>query len=199
MSSLEKNFERLESDLVSDVSKISAYHDLPFAAFQYDPREEFEFRKRLRLLCFSLEQNHQRHVMCVSLARLVWRIIEETEGLENIAKIEQLRGFDGAQATVNQLISSPDFRPIEDELAAEIQRFDPARDIVFLVRAAVFAPAIFRCSALLEAMHKKTMVPMILFYPGALEGGTNLRFMNMAEIDSGHSPTYRVKIYGEES
>jgi hypothetical protein len=116
-----------------------------------------------------------------------------------VIKIEKLRGFDAAQATVNQLISSPEFQPIDDELSKELDGLDPATDMAFLVRAAVFAPAIFRCSALLEAMHKRTMVPLVLFYPGALEGGTNLRFMNMPESETGHSPTYRVKIYGHES
>jgi hypothetical protein len=49
MSSLDKNIKRLAEDLVAEPPRISAYHDLPFAIFRYDPEDEFELRKQLRL------------------------------------------------------------------------------------------------------------------------------------------------------
>ena len=50
-------------------------------------------------------------------------------------------------------------------------------------------------STLLGDMHvRKVRIPTILFYPGSLEGTTNLRFMDIKEREAlGH---YLVKIYG---
>jgi len=72
----------------------------------------------------------------------------------------------------------------------------PDEDIVFLVRAGALAPNIYRCSVLLDSMHRRTMVPIILFYPGTAEGKTDLRFMNMQDRANLGTYNYRVKIYG---
>lgn len=50
-------------------------------------------------------------------------------------------------------------------------------------------------SKLLDEMHRRTMVPMILFYPGAREGENELRFMDIQEIEGISGYNYRVKIY----
>ena len=72
---------------------------------------------------------------------------------------------------------------------------DPANTVAFLVRVASMAPGIYDMSTLLGDMHvRKVHVPTILFYPGSLEGTTNLRFMDLKEREAlGH---YLVKIYG---
>ncbi|MBW2023700.1 MAG: DUF1788 domain-containing protein, partial [Deltaproteobacteria bacterium] len=77
-----------------------------------------------------------------------------------------------------------------------MQGLDPDKDIVFLVRAGVLAPSIYRCSTLLDQMHGRTMVPILLFYPGSVEGGADLRFMNMEDRANLGAYNYRVKIYG---
>ncbi|RLB13821.1 MAG: hypothetical protein DRG63_09605 [Deltaproteobacteria bacterium] len=64
------------------------------------------------------------------------------------------------------------------------------------MRAGVLAPSIYRCSTLLDQMHGRTMVPIILFYPGSVEGGADLRFMNMEDRANLGAYNYRVKIYG---
>lgn len=196
MSSLEKELEVLRRDVVSDPMRIAAYHDLPFAIFRYDPWDEFECRKRARLLALSLEADYSRRVTFISLGEVLRKIIEETEGLEAIVGEERQFGFDRAQQTVHNLLSDPDFMPLPDVLEERIKKLSPEKDIVFLVRAGALAPAIFRCSALLDHMHGRTMVPIILFYPGTAEGKTDLRFMNIQERGKTGSYSYRVKIYG---
>lgn len=186
-------FETLEQDLVASPPRISAYHDLPFAIFHYDPRTEFAVRSRIRLLALSLEQNHRRRVTCISLAELLWRGIKETEGLHSIANIERELGFDRAQATVETLLSDKEFFPLSVELKRRIQNLDPATEIVFLMRAAAFAPAIYQVSKLLDELKGSTNVPSVLFYPGSLEGSTGLVFMNMDKREA--AGNYRVKIY----
>lgn len=196
MLSLEEELSILEQDLTNSPLRISAYHDLPFAIFRYDPWDEFPCRNRIRLLAISLEQNHHKRVTFISLGEILWRVIRETEGLEAIIAEERQLGFDRTQQTIYNLLSDSDFMPLPDVLGKRMEHLDPGEDIIFLVRAGALAPSIFRCSALLDKMHGRTMVPIILFYPGTAEGKTALRFMNMPERANLGAYNYRVKIYG---
>ena len=55
MSSLKERIELLESDLKAVPSRISVYHDLPFAILRYDPTEEWDLRREVKLLATRLE------------------------------------------------------------------------------------------------------------------------------------------------
>jgi len=134
MSLLEDEIRVLEQDLAASPIRISAYHDLPFAIFCYEPKEEFTCRKHIRSLAISLEQNYQKRVTFISLGRLFWEIIEKTEGLDAIVEEEHQFGFERAQETVNTILSDEDFRPLPDVLASRMQGLSPDKDIVFLVR-----------------------------------------------------------------
>ena len=199
MSSLDKNLKTFEEDLVADPMRISAYHDLPFAIFRYSPEEEFELRKRLRLFAFGLDQKHGKQVRFVSLAEMVWKVISEEQGLDYLVKVEKTRGFKAGQDHVNNLLSSPHFRPISDEVLKCFEELDPGKDLVFLVRAGGFAPVIYRPSVLLDELHKRTMVPVVLFYPGGARGSTDLCFYNLPGTGGASAYNYRVKVYGAEA
>ena len=54
MSSLKQRIELLESDLKSVPSRINVYHDLPFAILRYDPTDEWELRREVKLLATRL-------------------------------------------------------------------------------------------------------------------------------------------------
>ncbi len=196
MSLLEEQLEILKADLVAQPLRISAYHDLPFAIFRYDPADEYLCRKHVRLLAHALEGNHGKKVTFISLARMLWKSIQETEGLDSIIAEEKQFGFERAQVTAYSLLSDDDFLPLRRLLTDEIGRLNPEKDIIFLVRAAALAPGLYRCSTLLDEMHGRTMVPIVLFYPGTVEGRTDLRFMNLPERANLGAYNYRVKIYG---
>ena len=199
MSSLDKTLKTLEEDLVATPLRISAYHDLPFAIFRYDPEDEFELRKQLRLFSFGLEQNHGKQVHFISLSRLVWKVIFDEQGLDYLIKVEKTRGFNAGQDHVNSLLSSPHFRPISDEVLKCFAELDPNKDLVFLVRAGGFAPVIYRPSVLLDELHQRTMVPIIFFYPGGAKGATDLSFYNLPSSGMAGAYNYRVKVYGAEA
>lgn len=194
MPSLAERIRTLEGDLLADPMRISAYHDLPFAVFQYDPAEEFTCRREIVLLATRLG-NRGKVVTPISLGRLMWRTIEETEGLDAIVREEIELGFDRAQRTITTLLSDEDFKPLPNQLADLMASLDSTRNVVFLVRAGAMAPSIYRMAKLLEEMHGRTLVPMILFYPGHREGETDLRFMGMASRAQTGVYNYRVKIY----
>jgi hypothetical protein len=196
MPSLEEEISVLEKDLAYTPVRISAYHDLPFAIFRYDPWEEFQCRKRMRLLAISLEQNHHKKITFISLGKILWEVIKKTEGLDAIVAEERQLGFDRTQTTVHSLLSDKDFLPLSDVLEDRLKHLNPKKELVFLARAGALAPSILRCSALLDQMHGRTMVPIVLFYPGTAEGRTDLRFMGMQERANLGAYNYRVKIYG---
>ncbi|MCL6447595.1 MAG: DUF1788 domain-containing protein [Armatimonadetes bacterium] len=194
MSSLQERIEILENDLLANPPRISAYHDLPFVIFRYDPALEFELRKHISLLATRLG-NAGRKVHVISVAKILWAAINETEGIEAIAEEEQQFGFARAQETVWTLLSDDAFKPLPAEIESRMRGMDPAVDVVFLVRIASLGPAIYRSAKLLDEMHGRTLVPIILFYPGTIEGESSLQFMGLSEREQTGAYNYRVKIY----
>jgi hypothetical protein len=137
--------------------------------------------------------DHSREVVFISLADLLWEVIDTCEGLDAIVQLERERGFEAAQEQVTTYLSDQDWRPLPKLLAEKMQSLDPQKHVVFLMRAGAMAPAIFQMSRLLEGMHGLTLVPTILFYPGIVEGNSGLRFMGSQVAAS--SSSYRIKVY----
>ncbi len=192
MSSLSADIKRLEEDLTATPTRISAYHDLPFAILRYDAEEEWHLRREVSRLAVRLG-NAGKRVHTISLADLLWEAIEDCEGFDAVVELERDRGFEIAQQQVTTYLSDRDWRPLPDILAERLEPLDPAEDIAFLVRASAMAPAIYHMSRLLDEMQGRTQVTTILFYPGTLEGTTGLRFMGLKGREA--MGNYRVKIY----
>lgn len=192
---LRHRIRELEQDLVSQPPRISAYHDLPFAIFRYDPADEYLVRKEAVLLATRLQEDHARRVTFISIGEILWRAIRDTEGVAAIVSEEQELGFDRAQRTVSTILSDPEFAPLPRVLLERMRPLDPNADVAFLVRAASLAPAIYHVSKLLDELQGRTAVPAILFYPGSvsIESNTGLRFMSMPNREA--YGNYRVKIY----
>ena len=193
MSSLKERIELLENDMKAKPSRISVYHDLPFAILRYDPIDEWELRREVRLLATRLE-GIGKEVYIIPMSEFLWRAIEETEGLDAIAELERERGYLAAQDQVTTYLSDRDFRPLAQLLAERLNQYDPGKTVAFLTRVAAMAPGIYHMSKLLDLMQGKTRVTTILFYPGSIEGTTGLRFMDLKDRDA--LGNYRVKIYG---
>lgn len=193
MLSLKERIDLLENDLKADPPRISVYHDLPFAILRYDPQEEWILRREVRFLSTRLK-SAGKEVVTISLAQLLWEIIESAEGVDAIVELERRQGFEKAQAQITTYLSDENWFLLPKHLAEKMNAFDPKKTIVFLTRAASLSPAIYHLSKLLDEMQGHTQVPAILFYPGSLEGATGLRFMGMKDRDS--LGNYRVKIYG---
>jgi len=193
MSSLAQRIELLEEDLKADPPRISAYHDLPFAIFRYDPGEEWTLRRETRLMATRLEET-ERKVSIIPMSAFLWKAIDESEGINPVVDLEKERGFVAAQEQVTTYLSDPDWRPLARLVAEHLQQVAAVADIAFLTRAAAMAPGIYYMSKLLDEMQGKTKVTTILFYPGSIEGTTGLRFMALKDRDA--LGNYRVKIYG---
>ena len=193
MSSLKERIELLENDLKAVPQRISVYHDLPFAILRYDPQEEWQLRREVRLMATRLEKAG-RAVHTISMAALLWQAIADSEGLEAVVELERERGYIEAQEQITTYLSDQDWRTLADLLAERLAGYDPDKTIAFLTRVAAMAPGIYHMSKLLDQMQDKTRVTTIMFYPGSLEGTTGLRFMDLKEREV--LGNYRVKIYG---
>ena len=198
MSSLKDSIALLESDLRAAPPRINVYHDLPFAIMRYDPADEWELRREIKLLATRLEAVG-KDVHVISMSELLWSALErvqqrdDDEGLDAVIELERARGYVEAQQQVTTYLSSKVWVPIWDLLGERLASIKPENSVVFLTRVAAMSPGIFHISMLLDKMQGKTKVATILFYPGSIEGTTGLRFMDLKDRDA--LGNYRVKIY----
>ena len=199
MSSLKDSIAFLESDLKAVPPRINVYHDLPFAIMRYEPADEWELRREIKLLATRLEAVG-KEVQIIPMSELLWSALEKVhqkdddEGLEAIIGLEKERGYVEAQQQVTTYLSSKVWIPLWDLLAERLASIGPENSVVFLTRVAAMSPGIFHMSMLLDKMQGKTKVATVLFYPGSIEGTTGLRFMDLKDRDT--LGNYRVKIYG---
>lgn len=186
--------ERLKTSLEPVLSSadprptISAYHDMPYALFRYDPTDEFELRRELTMLCTRLEQKGKR-VTRISLAECMRESMETVQPLEDWFEAERKHGTDTVIDTIHATLS--EHAPLVDLVAERMPGDpDPLKDVVLINRAGALFPA-YRTFALLEQLKGRVLVPTVLFYPGSLDGAAGLRFMGV--LDAEHN--YRPKIY----
>ena len=192
-TSLKERVRTLEADLKASPMRHYIYHDLPFAIFCYPPEQEWAMRHEVELLKTRLENDTHRQVVFISLAELMWRAIDESEGLEAVVELERREGFEAAQLQIQDYLSDPDWRPLPDLLAERLAELDPNRHIAFIIRAGALAPNIYRVSKLLDEMKGRTRVPCVLFMPATTERRSSLRFMGIAENEGRGS--YHTKVY----
>jgi len=190
---IKERVRTLEAHLKASPMQHYSYDDLPFAVFCYPPDQEWAMRREVELLRTRLEKDTNRQVVFVSLAELMWRAIDESEGLEAVAELERREGFEKAQEQIQDYLSDPDWRPLPDLLAERLAELDPDRHIAFIVRAGALAPNIYRVSKLLDEMKGRTRVPCVLFMPATTEGRSSLRFMGIVENEGRGS--YHTKVY----
>jgi hypothetical protein len=199
MSSLKDSIGPLESDLRAIPPRINVYQDMPFAIMRYDPADEWELRREIKLLATRLEATG-KSVHMIPMSELLWSALErvhekdDDEGLDAIIQLERDRGFVEAQQQVTMYLSSKVWVPLWDFLAERLAEVFPENSVVFLTRVAAMSPGIFHMSMLLDKMQGRTKVPTILLYPGSIEGTTGLRFMDLKDREA--LGNYRVKIYG---
>src|SRR5262245_52551936 len=98
--------------------EISAYHDMPYAIFQYDPGVEFAVRAELSLLKTRLEQAGKR-VTIISLAECLTAALDaERMSIADLSKSEISVGLDSVIEQLANLLS--DYQPLDQIVAARL-------------------------------------------------------------------------------
>ena len=168
--------------------RISAYHDMPYALFRYDPEDEFALRREVTLLETRLSQKGKR-IKRISLADCLDDAIRSQRPLEDWFQAEREQGVESVVDTVHSVLS--EYAPLVELVAARMPAEpDPLHDIVFIVRTGALFP-VYRTFSLLEQLKGRVRTPTVLFYPGTLDGAAGLRFMGV--LDAEHN--YRPKIF----
>jgi|GEM_PF-152439 len=205
MLSFKERLDLLENDLKRTPIGFISSKDLPFAIFRYDPRDpqekEFRVREEAQRLAIRLKDEIGRKIHLISLAELYWYAIHHADigesAVETLATFEQEYGFVKAEEQIHTFLSDSAYTPLSNLVLEDLRKrnLNPDRDIIFLMRAAVFAPSSYRVSSLLEQLVSRLEIPTVLFYPGTWRG--TLNFLGLQE-DNQPQGTYRVEIYGRD-
>jgi hypothetical protein len=165
--------------------RISAYHDMPYALFRYEPDEEFDLRKQVTLLETRLTQKGKL-VKRISLADCLDEAICSQRPPQDWFAAEREQGTDTIVETVHSVLS--EYAPLVDLVWARMPDTpNPFRDIVFIVRTGALFP-VYRTFSLLEQLKGRVSVPTVLFYPGDLDGAAGLRFMGVLAAEHNYRP-----------
>lgn len=197
MSSLDSRFVDLERKLKKHPLKLNPIKTLPFLIFHYNPGEEWKLRRMVKNLGIQLE-NEGKRIVYLSMEDLLWESLEvieqqsPIEGYSAIVELEKNSGFLEAQDQIITYFSDDDRCPLVERIAKRLEGLDPETHIVFLIHVPAMAPDLYQMHVLLDKLEGKTMVPIILFYPGSLDGITGLRFMDMRDREP--MGNYRVEI-----
>jgi hypothetical protein len=182
---------RLRNDLEPILSsddprqRISAYHDMPYALFRYDPEDEFALRSELTLLQTRLEQKSKR-VIRISLADCLFTALESVNSLDAWFEAERAEGVDNVIQTISNVLDS--HTPLVDLVADQMPgNPDPRSDVVLINRTGALFP-VYRTFSLLEQLKGRVVAPTVLFYPGHLDGASGLRFMGVLEAEHNYRP-----------
>src|SRR5216684_2193311 len=144
MSSLKNSIAPLESDLKAVLPRINVYHDLPFAIMRYNPTDEWELRREIKLLATRL-QAVGKEVHIIPMSELLWSALEKVhekdddEGLEAVIELEKERGYVEAQQQVTTYLSSKVWMPLWELLAERLTSINPKNSVVFLTRVAAMS------------------------------------------------------------
>jgi Domain of unknown function (DUF1788) len=168
--------------------KLSAYHDMPYALFRYDPEQEYPLRREVTMLATRLAQKGKR-VTRISLAECLYEAMASQRPMEDWYVAERSGTVEETVQTITNILE--EYAPLVDLVAKRMPANpDPLADVVLINRTGALFP-VYRTFSLLEQLKGRVLVPTILFYPGDLDGASGLRFMGV--LDAEHN--YRPKIF----
>ncbi len=170
---------------------ISAYHDMPYAIFHYAPSAEWELRAEVRMLATRLHADAGKRVTEISLAECLTTALERSGlSVDKLVEAERKTNPEKIRDTLHAVVGrrQPLDRLILERIPADA---DPQRDIAFITRVGSMFP-FYRTSNLTEHMMGKIHIPVVLFYPGHLDGPASLVFMG---VTSDVNPSYRPRIF----
>lgn len=171
--------------MVDPREKISAYHDMPYAIFHYDPAQELSLRGEVAALKTRLE-NKGKRVTAISLAECLEEAMKSEGALEEWFENERMFGIEKATDDIHKLLA--DRMPLIELVATRMsETSDPKRDLVFIIRTGALFP-VYRTFSLLEQLKGRVVVPTVLFYPGDLDGAAGLRFMGVLAAEHNYRP-----------
>ncbi|HOV74814.1 MAG TPA: DUF1788 domain-containing protein [Candidatus Hydrogenedentes bacterium] len=184
MCSLDNAFNEL-LDKIRDPDALNPAKSAPVFYFRYPPGMMLTVKKHLPRLISRIRQEASCEVRRVSLADVIWDIVDKSGrwgiwlDLESDADADQINeAVRDVLRQGNMLIN----RVTEAITSA------PEGTIVFLTEAELLHPYL-RTRVIEEYLHNKVTVCTIIFYPGERSGQFGLKFLGFYKEDSGYRST----------
>jgi hypothetical protein len=203
-ASLTRAIDALHADLLNEGGPtISTMRNYRFAILQYEPKEEFLLRERIRWLTDEL-QSRGWSICSISLHQLLLDRLKQQDPKvrDSWIRMEQRlyakdpdRGLNHLKEKIAQYVEGPngivqDVISIIGEFAEKAQDRED-RVLILLGRAGALYPFL-RSSAMLKYLDGKTFnLPVVLLYPGERKELSALSFMGELQPDR----DYRPRIY----
>lgn len=191
----------LRKDLLDEGGpRISTMRNYRFAILLYDPAEEFDLRREIRVLSDELKGSGW-NVLSISLQKLLLKRLKQfnPKVLDSIIRMEhrlyekypdralnylkekislQIEGADGiAKDVIDWIDEFVETYPVESN-----------RTLILIGRTGSLYP-FFRTSALLKHLDGKTRnLPVVLLYPGERKDLQSLSFMGELSADRDYRP-----------
>jgi hypothetical protein len=203
-SSLDRAINALHADLLDENGPtISTMRNYRFAILQYEPKEEFVLRERIRWLTDDL-RGHGWSICSISLHQLLLDRLKQQEPRvrkswiqmeQRLYNKDRDRSLTYLRDKISQYVEGPngiaqDVITLVGEFANKYQG-DDNRVLILLGRAGALYPFL-RSSAMLKHLDGKTYnLPVVLLYPGERKDLSSLSFMGELQPDR----DYRPRIY----
>jgi hypothetical protein len=184
MYSLDNALDEL-LDRIHDTDALNPAKSAPVYYFRYPPELMLNVKKHLPRLISRVQQEAKLEVRRISLAEIIWEIVEKSGRWESWLDLEG--GADSEQ--INEAV-----RDVLRQGNTLVNRVADAitsaagNTIVFLTETELLHPYL-RTRVIEEYLHNKAKVCTIIFYPGERSGQFGLKFLGFYKEDSGYRST----------
>jgi hypothetical protein len=184
MYSLDTAFNEL-LDKIRDPDALNPAKSAPVFYFCFPPEMMLTVKKHLPRLISRLRKDAQREVRRVSLADVIWEIVDKSGRWDIWLDLEGDADADQINEAVRDVLRQGN--TLINRLTEAIT-YTPKDTIVFLTEAELLHPYL-RTRVIEEYLHNKATVCTIIFYPGERSGQFGLKFLGFYKEDSGYRST----------
>ncbi len=184
MYSLDNAFNEL-LDKIRDPDALNPAKSAPLFYFRYPPEMMLTVKKHLQRLISRVKQEAGREVRRVSLADVIWEIVDKSGRWDIWLDLEGDADADQINEAVRDVLRQGNtlINRVTEAITSA-----PEGAIVFLTEAELLHPYL-RTRVIEEYLHNKAAVCTIIFYPGERSGQFGLKFLGFYKEDSGYRST----------
>jgi len=184
MCSLDKAFNEL-LDKIREPDALNPAKSAPVFYFRYPPELMLTVKKHLPRLMSKVKQETGLQVRRVSLADVIWDIVDQSGRWADWLVLEGDADPDQINEAVRDVLRQGDalIHRVTEAITSA-----PEDTIVFLTEAELLHPYL-RTRVIEESLHNKATVCTIIFYPGERSGQFGLKFLGFYKEDSGYRST----------
>lgn len=195
MSSLPESLRKIVDEVARFYDGPRSGETPPYIVYVYRPEQEFHVRRELINVKATLEG---KQISCVSLslAEIFWQALQDSGYMQQVFQEEENASTDPdtlerVNTAIYQILTATP-RSLPDRVIEALKEFQN-HPVAFLYRAGALYPT-YRTSALLDDLRERLLIPVVLLYPGRVEGTFGLSFMGKWQPAQG----YRAKIVARE-